>query len=308
LEEYVSVLTVTADGTTQVFVQADDMMDYCFDADEPDEDMEEAAAEAAIKHDRTNSVTSSQVSPARTTAMPLSSLSPATSTVHSLAAQFQSTEFIEMPMRTNQYGGPAMDLNPDQYAYDGLPSQASMQAHATASLQLHDILTANQHQHQHQHHDASRRSSMFTPTTDYASHSPAAMYHSPWSQPQSPQSHPTPITSAASSETSSPLFAYAPAHHPQQHAAAMPTLPLPMPMAQHQHHHHQQQQQPGNPYAGQYSPHDTLAAAQNHVHHHHHQQHQQQQPQQHVFRAGSIHMSLQHHPGAAGDGPGQSQG
>jgi hypothetical protein len=297
-----SVLTVTADGTTQVFVQADDMMEYCFDEDEPDEDMEEAAEMAAIKHDRANSVTSSQVSPARTTAMPvLPSLSPATSTVHTMSAQFQATDFLhEMPMRANQYGGSAMDLSPDQYGYDGLPSQASMQAHATASLQLHDMLTANQHQHQ-QHHDASRRSSMFTPTTDFASHSPAAMYHSAWSQPQSPQSLPTPSTSASSPVTSSPMFAYAPAHHAQQHVAALPTLPLPMPMAQHQH-----QQQAGNPYATQYSPHDTLAVAQNHVHH---QQQQQQQQQQHVFRAGSIQLSVQQHPGAAGGyGQGQSQG
>ena len=304
-----SVLTGTADGTTQVFVQADDMMEYCFDEnepdeDDPDEDMEEAA-EAAIKHDRTNSVTSSQVSPARTTAMPVPpSLSPAASTVHALSAQFQAAEFLhEMPMRANQYGGSAMDLNPGPYAYDGLPSQASMQAHAAVSLQLHDMLTANQH-HQHQHHDTSRRSSMFTPTTDFAGHSPTAMYHhGPWSQPQSPQSHPTPSTSASSPVTSSPLFAYAPAHH----AAAMPTLPLPMPMAQHH------QQQPGNPYAGQYSPHDTLAAAQNHVHHqqqqHQHHNQQQQQQQQHVFRAGSIQLSLQHHPGAAAAGGyGQGQG
>jgi hypothetical protein len=283
----------------------------------------------------------------QTTGM-LPALPPAT-TSNMMTAPVQAgvTPFLNsLPPRNHQFGAPMLpsDLPPDQYHYPesgslvAMGAQPHLQAHPTAAdVEMHDVLATPhqqqlQHHQHHQHHhqtplpDANRRSSLFTPTTDFSSASPSTMYPSPWGM-QSPSQHSTPSTTATTSPETQPLYAYqttAHHHHPagqisQQAPPAQP-LPLPPPMSMQQQQ--QQQQQVGSPYGGHHYHHsafDALSQQQQQPqrHHHHHQQahhHQQEQQQQHQlttpFRGGAIHLSYQSHyqgTSAARD-PGQQHG
>ncbi|AEO68857.1 uncharacterized protein THITE_130193 [Thermothielavioides terrestris NRRL 8126] len=205
------------DGTTQVFVPADDMlMNYYFDEDDKEED-EGDIGELKAERARTDSLASSGPSPGN--AM-LASLPPPST--NALTAELQATSFLHnsAAVRNHQYGAPAMipsDLAPEQYAFSnaagGLattmagPTPPPLQPHTTAAaLQLHQLLGSPlHHQHQQPHHDsANRRSPLFAaPTTEFSASPTTALYHnSPWETQSSPAQD-TPSTTAASSNTSS---------------------------------------------------------------------------------------------------------
>ncbi|KAL2261993.1 hypothetical protein VTK26DRAFT_2797 [Humicola hyalothermophila] len=175
------------DGNTQVIVTDDDMvMDFCFDDDEE--------SSAMLGRPRADSVTSSQVPPTRTASLPLPPpLTPTSSAVLAIAAQYQATPFLpDLPIRSTQYGPPRI-----------------LQDHCAYPDGGHNLTAV-------QPHDTSRCSSLFNPTTDFvAGPSPSAIYHhpSPWSQSHSPSTTAATTTTTTMPETSSPLFAYAPAHH-----------------------------------------------------------------------------------------------
>ncbi|KAL2127013.1 hypothetical protein VTI74DRAFT_11475 [Chaetomium olivicolor] len=331
------------DATTQVFITQDDMvMDYCFDEDE-EEDEEEEHADLKQERPRTDSLTSSRVSPSRTTGIPqamLPALPPTGTGMQALAAQMQVAPFMpDLPMRTaGQFPAHAMlpsDLTAEHYPYTESTALAAVGTHPQTTMQMHDMLASPARYHHS--NDTSRRSSVFG-HTDFGGPSPSAMYHSSWSTSSPPQA--TPTTTATTTPDTSPIFAYNVTQHQQTaptaggNSAPPPPPPLPLPVpAQQQSQPHQQQHGGGSPYAGQQytassfdglplSPqHQNHHAQQQHAqqsqhqhqqhHHHHHaqhahqQQHQQHQHAQSMFRGGSIHLTVQpYHQGYASSSSG----
>ncbi|KAH6850001.1 hypothetical protein B0I37DRAFT_102204 [Chaetomium sp. MPI-CAGE-AT-0009] len=299
------------DATAQILVTADDMvMNHCFD---PDEEMADDLAESVAMEAERCRVESliSRLSPTRTAAAPmLPSMSPTGAAVQTLTAQFQDSPFLqELPVRAHAYSVPAMlpaELTANQYPYPDSHSLAA--AHPTATMQMQALLTGSPHHHHSPHspqHDTSRRSSLFTPTTEFGSPSPsAAVYHhaSPW--PQTPQATPS-TTAATSPDTSSALFAYAHAHGlPSHHHHHHPHQPSPQQQQQQQHHQdHAQQQQQQQQQQQHQQQHATsipalpLPMPMAQMTQHQHPQHQQQHQQQHQ------HPQHQHpHTSAYGDG------
>ncbi|KAL1839175.1 hypothetical protein VTJ49DRAFT_1794 [Mycothermus thermophilus] len=285
------------DGTTRVFVTADDIAkDYCMDDD--DEDDDDDGSMVNPERARTGSVASTDVS-TRAAAVPILPPPPGCN-IGALSAQFQGANFFhEMPVRASQYDTPM--LPPDLTAAnqyhpyaEGLPTHhqagAAMQTQPQSGpLQLHSMLAqASPHDAHHSGHpDTTRRSTLFDAApTEFTTAPPtstvatAGMYSTHWSQSPSPQTSPSAATTSPEASPGS-MFYYAPVgghhreqqqHHHQKAGNILPPIPYyaaefeTHTQQHHQPHHHQQP----------------------HHHHHHHQQ-----PESVIFRGGHIQLAMQ---------------
>lgn len=215
------------DGDTVVYVMADNNQ-----TDFPSDDEDDACREEDDEHHL--SVMPSRLSPPKTT-MP-HALMPIPTTDHSPTTNIQPGFVSEMPIR-NQYSTTLMppDLTPDQHFVENggisVGGQTSLQQHG-APVQMQEMIPSP--------HETSRRPSLFSPASDYASTAASGLYPGAWQQ----------TTTAPGSAT---MYSFGtPSQQPQQ----PPHPPLPHPQGAFVSHQGVQIGQNQPPYMG--SSFDTL--------------------------------------------------
>ncbi|KAK3495149.1 uncharacterized protein B0T23DRAFT_127544 [Neurospora hispaniola] len=215
------------DGDTVVYVMADNNQ-----SDFPSDDEDDACREEDDEHHL--SVISSRLSPPKTT-MP-HALMPIPTTDHSPTTNIQPGFVSEMSIR-NQYPTTLMppDLTSDQHYVEngGIPvgGQASLQQHG-APVQMQEMIPSP--------HETSRRPSLFSSPSDYASTSASGLYPGAWQQ-------------TTTAPGSAPIYSFGTSsQQPQQ----PPHPPLPHPQGTFVSHQGVQIGQNQPPYMG--SSFDTL--------------------------------------------------
>ncbi|KAK6950194.1 hypothetical protein Daesc_008520 [Daldinia eschscholtzii] len=170
------------DGSTVVYVMPNDRVSQGYVSDTEDV----TPGRDDVEHNPTSN--SSNSSPQRTN-IPQAIIAQSHSTEQSPTAQISGDAFVgEMPVRSTQYSQPVLsaEIGAERQTFveaPSMPSQAPL--HPSTSLGLHDMYTSP--------HDSSRRSSMFTTPSEYASPPTPTMYQQ-WQTGSAPPTNPSAYT------------------------------------------------------------------------------------------------------------------